>query len=696
MTPQGNHSAFPSADIIYDGDSETPPIKTHQSKLSAHLNLNFNLKFALSNSSQQKSVSISTAAAQIPEVTREAKLDKIDLGCVLSDSKAIGMFMQHLGKEFSMECLLSLIEFIQFQDFVFKYIRHNIRHGNIDLNSDKTIDFILNSNNDNSVMAVRARRANSHQPQRSMDSMGSMSMMNGTDISVRDHVALTTVPDKIDTAIIPENDQDQEQDVESETPIGTLTPHSVKIKPVKLPDDLQGDEGIGQAQMSPQQDETITPRSPQHLLSTPKSPSSHVVARFSGDNTSGGNGSPANGSPANGAIGTNAANTIISHLHPGQQVHLQLTPIESDNASGVSVNDNNVGGDVSNNINNINDGNYSNYNMSGNDKDKQKEKDKDKERDRGSTVRSVSTLNYTSSATQRSNAFSASCDILTDSDAKVNNVLYHNESKKENEIEHKNKTVKKERDLGDNEHNNSQQKDCKNMNINVKINIQETDDVQEIEIIENSPVATVDNKSQAQHQLQEPPSSQTPKLDGSIVAKIIHKTHSLSMSLSGFNTDDELNKAGLGGFVVSSSPNTNAKNRQIVQGLKAKLISTQYRIRFPRKNFPLSTIVYFDDYKKCNIEQLKNKCFQLYKKYIAIKSEYEINVSSRVRRNYIKKLDNLQILIEDDTIKEIEIFDMFRPSMIEMIDLLNAHLRRFKNDTKFQKYLNDSNYHLSK
>ena len=60
------------------------------------------------------------------EIITSEQLQRATLGRVLSDPKALTLFMQHLAQEFAMESLLSLIEFIQFQNYVFNHIYTNI------------------------------------------------------------------------------------------------------------------------------------------------------------------------------------------------------------------------------------------------------------------------------------------------------------------------------------------------------------------------------------------------------------------------------------------------------------------------------------------------------------------------------------------------------------------------------------------
>ena len=47
----------------------------------------------------------------------------------MSNEKSIGLLMAHLGREFSIECLLSLIEFIQFQNYVYQHLMINTRNN---------------------------------------------------------------------------------------------------------------------------------------------------------------------------------------------------------------------------------------------------------------------------------------------------------------------------------------------------------------------------------------------------------------------------------------------------------------------------------------------------------------------------------------------------------------------------------------
>ena len=85
------------------------------------------------------------------------KLKKITLGQVLSNNTSLNILMQHLAREFSMECLLSLIEFIQFQNYVFEYIAQNYNNYFIDSNNNASND---NWNNNRLMFALVASGRN--------------------------------------------------------------------------------------------------------------------------------------------------------------------------------------------------------------------------------------------------------------------------------------------------------------------------------------------------------------------------------------------------------------------------------------------------------------------------------------------------------------------------------------------------------
>ena len=128
-----------------------------------------------------------------------------------------------------------------------------------------------------------------------------------------------------------------------------------------------------------------------------------------------------------------------------------------------------------------------------------------------------------------------------------------------------------------------------------------------------------------------------------------------------------------------------------------QLVTIQYGINFDKlRNFPKSSIVFNDDYSKlpivygrnqCGIKHLKEKCHLLYNKYIAVGSDYEINISSEMREYYISQMDNLLKFQQNQNISEIELLTIFEPCIHEMVYLLKAKLKRLKKKEKFKHFL---------
>ena len=148
-----------------------------------------------------------------------------------------------------------------------------------------------------------------------------------------------------------------------------------------------------------------------------------------------------------------------------------------------------------------------------------------------------------------------------------------------------------------------------------------------------------------------------------------------------------------------------------LEKLSKHLVSKIFEIDFP-SNVPFSSIVFDkidqsldDDFKKIFSQYLmtctnghdrdqlswmietKLRSYKLYKKYIALGSEYEINVSYRTRQELIDKMDNLDEYIKQDSIDESELILMFKQSFHEMIHLIHGSFSRFKTSIHFAKFL---------
>lgn len=136
-------------------------------------------------------------------------------------------------------------------------------------------------------------------------------------------------------------------------------------------------------------------------------------------------------------------------------------------------------------------------------------------------------------------------------------------------------------------------------------------------------------------------------------------------------------------------------NDEILNKFDKKLIRTRYSINFNNcENFPQSSIVFENTQdlpivygiKQPDVKQLKQKCYSLYQKYIAVSSEYEVNISSKSRNYYATKMKNFDAFENDESITPIELLIIFEPCMDEMLRLLRSKFRSFKRKESFQSF----------
>eukprot|EP01084_Bolivina_argentea_P069929 127175_1 len=88
----------------------------------------------------------------------------------------------------------------------------------------------------------------------------------------------------------------------------------------------------------------------------------------------------------------------------------------------------------------------------------------------------------------------------------------------------------------------------------------------------------------------------------------------------------------------------------------------------------------------CNNEDsLKEKAFNLYKKYAAIGSKYEINISYYQRNKLTNLMNDYEEWIANDGISNHEMLNIFSSSCDEMIRLMQDSFRRFKRTGQYHK-----------
>ena len=105
-------------------------------------------------------------------------------------------------------------------------------------------------------------------------------------------------------------------------------------------------------------------------------------------------------------------------------------------------------------------------------------------------------------------------------------------------------------------------------------------------------------------------------------------------------------------------------------------------ITFP-ENIPLSEILeekQDDDFLK----DIKIKGRKIYKKYISLGSEFEINISYEARGGVIGVMDNEEMLLKNDNIGVTDLMQIFDSARIEILQLLLPAMYRFRSEPDFE------------
>ena len=120
------------------------------------------------------------------------------------------------------------------------------------------------------------------------------------------------------------------------------------------------------------------------------------------------------------------------------------------------------------------------------------------------------------------------------------------------------------------------------------------------------------------------------------------------------------------------------------------------------KSIPKSTIVYGNDQTDSAIKEnqeliitnydtwlknTRNKCYSLYKKYVAIGCEFEINIAGRTRNELIQLMDDQDTFVENTEMNETKLITMYNSSAREMYALIQGSFARFKLLGTFKKLL---------
>ena len=171
----------------------------------------------------------------------------------------------------------------------------------------------------------------------------------------------------------------------------------------------------------------------------------------------------------------------------------------------------------------------------------------------------------------------------------------------------------------------------------------------------------------------------------------------------GNDNGNNLNQVSITSLSDASNTIAIATNSMIDlnDSIRQGMICNKFEIKLP-KSIPKSEIVYGIDQSnneikknqelivsKYNewIEDIQKKCYQLYKKYIAIGCEYEINIAGRTRRELFELMDNKEMFLLNSEINEIKLITMYNSSARDMYALIQGSFARFKASGTFKKLL---------
>lgn len=110
---------------------------------------------------------------------------------------------------------------------------------------------------------------------------------------------------------------------------------------------------------------------------------------------------------------------------------------------------------------------------------------------------------------------------------------------------------------------------------------------------------------------------------------------------------------------------------------------------------PTTSPLTIDLNEQTKINMFKIKSYRLFKKYVALGSEFEINVSYAERYRLIGLMNNKRLWMnEESKISVNDLCNIFSACQNEIYSLMNDSVTRFKTTETFQKYINShKEYH---
>ena len=107
-------------------------------------------------------------------------------------------------------------------------------------------------------------------------------------------------------------------------------------------------------------------------------------------------------------------------------------------------------------------------------------------------------------------------------------------------------------------------------------------------------------------------------------------------------------------------------------------------MNFP-SNIPFSAILEETE-STVVIQDIKLKACRIYQKYVAVGSQYEINISGAERGILTQNLHNIDELLDNEQIKPSDMFTMFDNCIQEMWQLLGFSYTRFRTQPEYNEF----------
>ena len=590
----------------------------------------------------------------------EDEIRAIRCSSVLSNMKATNLFMSYLGSEFSMECLLSLIEFVQFQNYIMDHIERNIEHLQYQKNK-KILDYLNASVPD--AGAYTPRSIQTLHSSRSRDDRAGSSTPNTPNTP---HTPTTPPDGNLNLSgptPPPQNIQLQEQ--QQQQPMASTEEHYVDLQEIieRIQMNQANENGNGNGNSNGNV----------HIEALKRSSDYHPLTKSNDSNVSNSEGIHVKLS--------RAVNVYSNSPHASSQHERER---ERETGRAKEMNEENVQEKDRKNSHEIGMMTSVVSNNSGSDKDT----DKDKERGGGGQL--VMLISSVGSNDQEEDDHD-----LRDTPSLVANTTPDLATRiSQTPIE-----------IIDDDDNDNDQPRVDNMELYLSDRTERSYNTMGTGGGTSATTTLRLNNNELDNQL-------SVTRSGDVNGVISHKPNlvpsgSHMSSIMGF--DIEINGFNFGGNQIAIDSHSGSitsgkmlvtslsENKMIVSRLRSKLACKRYKIYF-NKRIPKSSIVYDDNYdhlpivygkKQAGIKQLKKKCYLLYSKYVAVGSEFEINISYHQRQNYISKIDNFQAFLRNSQINEFELLNIFVPCMDVVMSLMQDNFRRFKREPAFQRFVSD-------